>query len=259
LKNIFEARSITKDFHIEGLFGGKKRVVRALDNVSVCMEAGSVMAVVGESGSGKTTFGRCAAGLEIQDSGIILFEGKPVDFKDRETRRKIQYIFQDTYGSLNPRIRAGAAVMEAISHCFGISGKELEAEAFKCLFDVGLSEREFYKYPHELSGGQRQRIVIARALAVKPELLIADEPVSSLDVSVQAQILSLFLGLNRKGISIIFITHDLRIVRALADNVTVFKNGKIVESGPVASVYNRPKDPYSALLISSVPGTGKKR
>jgi ABC-type oligopeptide transport system ATPase subunit len=255
MKNIIEVKGLKKYFKTEHLFYGKNEIVKAVDGVSFEHEAGKILAIVGESGSGKTTVARCIAGLLEQDAGEILFEEKSIDFGDRETRRKIQYIFQDTYSSLNPRIKTGKALEEPIEFHFKITGKELKNEAIKCLEDVGLSSAVLEKYPHELSGGQRQRVVIARALAMKPELLIADEPVSSLDVSVQAQILKLFLLLNNRGISMIFITHDLRIVKNLADGIIIMQDGKIVEQGDVGKIYKKPSTDYTKLLLSSIPNS----
>jgi ABC-type oligopeptide transport system ATPase subunit len=253
---MFEVRNLKKVFKTEDIFSGAKRSVTAVDGVSFSLEKGRILAIVGESGSGKTTIARCAAGLETPDSGDILFCGKPARFKDRETRRKIQYIFQDTLGSLNPRMKVLETVAEPIRFHFGLMAGELYDEALKHLSMVGLSENITSKYPHELSGGQRQRVVIARALSMKPELLIADEPVSSLDVSVQAQVLSLFQELNEKeGISIVFITHDLRIVKSLAHNMLVLHNGKAEEYGPVDEIYAVPKSDYTLKLLSSIPGS----
>jgi peptide/nickel transport system ATP-binding protein len=258
LKNIIEVKGLVKYFKTEHLFYGKNEIVKAVDDVSFEHEAGKILAIVGESGSGKTTVARCLSGLLEQDSGRIMFEEKVIDFRNKETRRKIQYIFQDTYSSLNPRIRIGEALEEPIKFHFRAPEKELKEEVIKCLDDVGLSETVVEKYPHELSGGQRQRVVIARALAMKPEVLIADEPVSSLDVSVQAQILKLFLELNNKGISIIFITHDLRIVKTLSDDIIIMQNGKIAERGVVEKIYKAPSTEYTKLLLSSIPNSPYK-
>ncbi|HDQ26160.1 MAG TPA: ABC transporter ATP-binding protein, partial [bacterium] len=206
------------------------------------------------SGSGKTTAARCVAGLEAPDEGRILIAGEEADFTAKAKRRKVQYIFQDTYGSLNPRMRIGRIIREPIWFHFGLAGEALENEARKILGLVGLSRAVEDKYPHELSGGQRQRAGIARALAVKPELLIADEPVSSLDVSVQAQILRLLLELNREGLSILLITHDLRVVSGLADYVAVMSGGKIEEQGETAKVFGAPESLYTKALLEAIPG-----
>jgi ABC-type glutathione transport system ATPase component len=183
----------------------------------------------------------------------------PLDFHNPETRRKIQYVFQDTFHALNPRMNISRAIMEPIAFHFGTTGQELIDKADEFLDLVGLPAQVKEKYPHELSGGQRQRVCIARALTVRPDLLIADEPVSSLDVSVQAQILKLFVELNEsRGITILFITHDLRIVKSLADHVIVMSGGKIVENGTVESVYSAPESMYTKLLLSSIPNSPYK-
>lgn len=258
MKNIVEVKGLKKYFKTEHLFYGKNETVKAVDDVSFEHEAGKILAIVGESGSGKTTIARCIAGLETPDSGSVDFEGKAVDFADITTRRKIQYVFQDTYSSLNPRMRIQEILEEPVKFHFKIKGSELKNEIINCLEDVGLAPDISGKYPHELSGGQRQRVVIARALTMKPELLIADEPVSSLDVSVQAQILKLFSEMNGKGISILFITHDLRIVKNLADRVIVLQHGKIVEDGAVEQIYREPSSNYMKLLLSSIPNSPYK-
>jgi peptide/nickel transport system ATP-binding protein len=258
MENIIEVRNLTKYFKTERLFGGAGGTVKAVDGVSFCLEKGRVLAIAGESGSGKTTIARCVAGLETRDSGDIMFENSPLLYDNPATRRRIQYVFQDTYSSLNPRIRIRDAVKEPIAFHFRASGKILDAAAKKCLEQVGLPAALLDSFPHELSGGQRQRVVIARALAMKPDVLIADEPVSSLDVSVQAQILKLFLELNRGGISIIFITHDLRIVKNLADSMIVLKDGRTAEEGPVEKIYAKPESDYTKLLLSSIPDSPYK-
>ncbi len=215
----------------------------------------AIVALVGESGSGKTTLARCVCGLEIPDGGEIIYNNEPLSFDTKEKRGRVQYIFQDTFSSLNPRMKAGNAVAEVIRFHFNKKGKELDSAVFSIFESVGLDALTAGKYPHELSGGQRQRVVIARALATGPALLIADEPVSSLDVSVQAQVLNLLKELNSaRGISILFITHDLRIVRSLAGYVVVMKDGAIVEKGDVETVFTRPREAYTRLLLDSLPG-----
>jgi len=259
MEKIIEIKDLKKRFKIEHVFTEEKETVKAVDGVSFALEKGKVLALVGESGSGKTTIARCICGLETPDSGEILFEGRLLDLKNAETRRKIQYIFQDTFSSLNPRMRIKDAIAEPINFHFRLKGNELEAETKKYLDLVGLSESVSAKYPHELSGGQRQRVVTARALTMKPEVLIADEPVSSLDVSIQAQILQLFSKLNKEEkISIIFITHDLRIVKNIADDMLVLNKGKIVEEGEVSKIYKNPENEYTKLLLSSIPDSPYK-
>jgi ABC-type oligopeptide transport system ATPase subunit len=246
---------LKKSFSVQPLSREKKRVVIAVDGVSFDIPSGKIAALVGESGSGKTTIARCICGLETPDSGEILYNGTPLVFDTKQKRRQVQYIFQDTFSSLNPRMKAGDIIGEPLVFHFNFKGGALEEEKLSLLGSVGLSGAVLDKFPHELSGGQRQRVVIARALSMRPELLLADEPVSSLDVSVQAQVLSLLKELNEaRGISILFITHDLRVVKSLAHDVVVLKEGKIVEKGEVKDVFLRPVQDYTKLLLSSVPG-----
>ncbi|HPD18609.1 MAG: ABC transporter ATP-binding protein [Candidatus Goldbacteria bacterium] len=242
---------LKKIFKVEKMFEETRQIIAAVDNVSFEVNAGKVAAIAGESGSGKTTLARCIAGLEDYE-GEITFKGKRINFKDRETRRQVQYIFQDTYDSLNPRMNIKDIMAEPLSFHYGLKGGKLVNEIIKCLKDVGLKENVLNKYPYELSGGQRQRIVIARALTMKPELIIADEPVSSLDVSIQSQILKLFYDFNKNGMTIIFITHDLRIVKLIADEIMVMKQGKIVERGEVNDVYNKPETEYTKRLLEAI-------
>jgi len=255
MKELLVIKNLKKYFLIENVFSGKKDIVKAVDDVTFCVEKEKIVALVGESGSGKTTVARCIAGLETKDTGEILYEGKELSFDTKEKRRKIQYIFQDSMGSLNPRMRVKDVIEEPLKFHFDLKGEELKNKVNEYLYSVGLNENFKEKFPHELSGGQRQRIVIARALTMQPSLLIADEPVSNLDVSIQAQILKLFLDLNKKEkLTILFITHDLRIVKNLADYVIVMKKGKIVEMGEVESVFSKPKSEYTKVLLSSIPG-----
>jgi len=255
MKELLVIKNLKKYFLIENMFSGKKDIVKAVDDVTFCVEKEKIVALVGESGSGKTTVARCIAGLETKDTGEILYEGKELSFDTKEKRRKIQYIFQDSMGSLNPRMRVKDVIEEPLKFHFDLKGEELRNKVNEYLYSVGLNENFKEKFPHELSGGQRQRIVIARALTMQPSLLIADEPVSNLDVSIQAQILKLFLDLNKKEkLTILFITHDLRIVKNLADYVIVMKKGKIVEMGEVESVFSKPKSEYTKVLLSSIPG-----
>jgi len=248
--------SLKKSFVTEASVAGGRKIVAAVDDVSFEVADAGITALVGESGSGKTTIARCVAGLERPDSGEIIYNNEPLVFDAKEKRRRVQYIFQDTFSSLNPRMKAGEAVAEPIRFHFNRKGGELRTAMFSTLESVGLPASIAEKYPHELSGGQRQRVVIARALALQPALLLADEPVSSLDVSVQAQVLSLLKELNEKqGISILFITHDLRIVKSLAHDVVVLKDGKVVEKGEVNAVFSSPRMEYTRLLLSSIPGS----
>ena len=193
---ILRAEKINKHFMAEGIFGAARYKVNALVDASVEVKKGEILALVGESGSGKTTLARIIAGLEKQDSGTVLLDGKIPNYKKPDERRKVQYVFQDTYHSLNPRMTIRHVLAEPLKVHFGLKKDELNEKITNMLQSVGLGADVTEKYPHELSGGQRQRVGIARALSVNPELLIADEPVSSLDVSVQAQILKLLSDLN---------------------------------------------------------------
>jgi ABC-type oligopeptide transport system ATPase subunit len=252
---LLKISGLKKSFIAESPFAVSKKKVMAVAGVDFEIPDAAIVALVGESGSGKTTLARCVCGLEIPDGGEIIYNNEPLSFDTKEKRGRVQYIFQDTFSSLNPRMKAGNAVAEVIRFHFNKKGKELDSAVFSIFESVGLDALTAGKYPHELSGGQRQRVVIARALATGPALLIADEPVSSLDVSVQAQVLNLLKELNSaRGISILFITHDLRIVRSLAGYVVVMKDGAIVEKGDVETVFTRPREAYTRLLLDSLPG-----
>jgi len=247
-------------------FSYKKDIIRAVDGVSFELEKGSTLGVVGESGSGKSTLARCLLLLDKPDSGEIQFRGRDLlglSGKELKTlRRDMQIIFQDPYSSLNPRrkvcdIMAEPLLFHGVAEKSDVRGKVLDV-----LTNVGLGEDFLSKFPHEMSGGQRQRVAIGRALATGPELVIADEPVSSLDVSIQAQIVNLFIDIRQKfGISMIFVSHDLNIVRFLSDNIIVMYGGKVVETGTRDEVFYRPLHPYTKMLINSIKGeycsTGK--
>ncbi len=244
-----------------GLFWGKEQVVRAVDGVSFSLAPAEVLALVGESGCGKSTLALTLMGLEKPTEGDILFEGKSIRDLDaaglKALRRKIQMVFQDPYESLNPTQTVEEIIREPLHvHRLG-GGAEEQAERVRlALEDVGLVPAENYlkRYPHELSGGQRQRVVIAGALVLEPHVLLADEPVSMLDVSIRAEILHLLRELERKrGISVIFITHDLGTVAYFADRVAVMYLGRIVEIGPTLEVLQHPLHPYTRALLSVVP------
>jgi oligopeptide/dipeptide ABC transporter ATP-binding protein len=244
-----------------GLFSGHEQVVRAVDGVSFCLAPSEVLALVGESGCGKSTLALTLMGLEKPTEGDILFEGRSIKGLDaagyKALRRKIQMIFQDPYESLNPTQTIEEIIREPLRvHALGGSVSEQTERVHQALEDVGLVPAENYlrRYPHELSGGQRQRVVIAGALVLEPHVLLADEPVSMLDVSIRAEILHLLLELERKrGISVIFITHDLGTVAYFADRVAVMYLGRIVEIGPTLEVLQNPKHPYTKALLSVVP------
>ena len=238
--------------------------VRAVDGVSFTLGRGRTLGLVGESGCGKSTLGRCVLRLHDADRGEVRFDG--VDLMGlTETglapyRKRMQVVFQDPYASLNPRQRVDRTLHEVLQvHAIGTPG-DRHRRVEELLVQVGLSPADGRKYPGEFSGGQRQRIGIARALAVEPELLIADEPLSALDVSIQAQILQLLLDLRASlGLTMIFISHDLRVVRYLSDEVAVMYLGRIVERAPTAELFARPRHPYTMALLSAVPEVGGVR
>jgi len=255
---ILEVKSLNKTFFLkEGLFG--KRAVPAVKNVSFQLPKGKTLGLVGESGSGKTTVGLTLMRLHDATSGEVLFEGKDLlSLTEREMmayRRRIQIIFQNPYASLNPRMTVGQILVEPMKiHSIGKDEGERVEMAFALLKRVGLSEQSFYKYPHEFSGGQRQRIAIARCLTMKPDVLICDESVSALDVSVQAQVLNLLQDLQDEyGLSYIFISHDLAVVKYISDRVMVMSDGNIVEMADSDEIYRHPREEYTRKLLSSIP------
>ncbi|MES2502401.1 MAG: ATP-binding cassette domain-containing protein [Pseudomonadota bacterium] len=257
---ILQANHLVKTYtQSSGRFGFGSAQIKALDDVSLSLKAGSTLAVVGESGSGKSTLARCLLQLHPFDSGEVLFEGKDLAKLDasslRSMRKNLQMVFQDPFASLNPRMRVGEIVGEGLLiHGLG-SVSEQKSKVRQMLERVGLSASDALKYPHQFSGGQRQRIGIARALVLQPKVVVCDEPVSALDVSVQAQILLLLKELQREmQLSYIFISHDLRVVRHIADEMVVMHKGKIVEQGKVVDIYNAPQQAYTQQLLSAIPG-----
>jgi ABC-type glutathione transport system ATPase component len=248
---------VRKTFGARGLFGSGTRTV-ALDDVSLTVARGEVLALVGESGSGKSTLGRIATRLETPDAGQIIVGG--VDFGAlsgaalRRARRRVQMVFQDPYASLDPRATVGASVAEPMIVHGLARGAAARAAAAALLRRVGLDGDAADRTPDAFSGGQRQRIAIARALAAEPEVIVADEPTSALDVSIQAQVLALLDGLRReRGLGMLFITHDLAVVRRIADRVAVMRRGRIVEMGPASAVLDGARHPYTRALIAAAP------
>jgi oligopeptide transport system ATP-binding protein len=257
---LLEVDRLVKDFPIGGgFFRRPAGALRAVDRVSFSIRRGETLGLVGESGCGKTTTGRCILQLERPTSGRIVFEGVELgslpEDQLRKVRRRMQVIFQDPYASLNPRMTVGQILAEPIKVHRIITDKTARAARVReLLTQVGLSPQHARRYPHQLSGGQRQRVGIARALAMEPSLIICDEPVSALDVSIQAQIVNLLEDLQaRLGLTYLFIAHDLSVVRHISDRVVVMYLGKIVEVADRKSVYENPVHPYTRALLSAVP------
>ena len=254
---LLEVRNLTKDFTRKGLFGPKS-VVRAVDNVTFDVAEGETFGLVGESGSGKTTTGRCILRLIEPTSGSVHFRGEDIlalsKSRMRQVRRDMQIVFQDPYSSLNPRMRAGTIVGEPLAvHRIG-TRTERQARVRELFELVGLDSSQVAHYPHQFSGGQRQRIGLARALALNPSLLIADEPVSALDVSVQAQIINLLMDLQQRlKLTYVFIAHDLRLVEHICSRVAVMYLGRIVEMGRTECIFASPAHPYTRALLSAIP------
>ncbi len=259
MTSLLEVRGLKKYFPIRaGWFGGTPRMVRAVDGVSFQIAPGEVLGLVGESGCGKTTVGRTVLRLLAPTEGSIRFEGEEIaalpDRALRPLRRKMQMIFQDPYASLNPRMRIADIVGEPLRIHRLAARARVEERVVALLEQVGLGREDLARYPHEFSGGQRQRVGIARALAVSPLLLIADEPLSALDVSIQAQVLNLLQDLReRHRLAFLFISHDLHLVRYFSDRVAVMYLGEIVEEAPVEALFTAPRHPYTEALLSAVP------
>jgi len=257
-KPLLEVKGLTKHFTSkQGLFG-KEKVVRAVDGVSLSVYPGETVSIVGESGCGKSTTGRCILRLIEPTDGEIWFEGENIRNLDgaelRRARRDMQLVFQDPFASLNPRKTIGQILEDPlIVHGIG-SAAERRKQVEEMIGIVGLSKQQLNRFPHEFSGGQRQRIGIARALILRPKLIIADEPVSALDVSIQAQILNLMQDLQKEfKLTYLFISHDLSVVRHISDRVAVMYLGKVVEVADKKSLYEKPTHPYTQALLSAVP------
>ncbi|WP_413628006.1 ATP-binding cassette domain-containing protein [Fructilactobacillus vespulae] len=243
-----------------GFFNGVVDNVHAVDGVSFEIEPGESFGLVGESGSGKSTTGRAIIGLEDVTSGSITFEGKDVTAKKSRSSvdydRFVQMIFQDSFSSLNPRKRIESIIAEPLKNFEKLDASQEKVRVLELMKIVGLSPDSLYKYPHQFSGGQRQRIGIARAVATNPKLIIADEPVSALDLSVQAQVLNFMKKIQQKlGVSYLFISHDLGVVRHMCDRIAIMNNGQVVEIGSRDDIYNHPKHIYTKRLLAAIPDT----
>ncbi|ANG96345.1 dipeptide ABC transporter ATP-binding protein [Brucella pseudogrignonensis] len=255
---VLEARDIKRDYHVGGGLFGKPKVVHAVKGVSFKLEKGKTLAIVGESGCGKSTLARILTMIDPQTSGDLMIGGKDVniarDGLTAEMRQKVQIVFQNPYGSLNPRQKIGDVLAEPLLLNTNMSAKERREKSMEMLLKVGLGKEHFNRYPHMFSGGQRQRIAIARALMLNPKLLILDEPVSALDLSVQAQVLNILADLQEEfGLTYVFISHDLSVVRYIADDVMVMYFGEVVEYGSRDDVFNNPQHDYTKKLFAATP------
>jgi dipeptide transport system ATP-binding protein len=255
---VLEARGLSRDYPVaQGLFR-RKATLKALQNVSFSLGAGRTLAVVGESGSGKSTLARLLTLIETPTRGELLIEGEDVAKagaeRRRALRRDVQIVFQNPYGSLNPRQKIGRALEEPLLVNTKLSGAARREAALAMMGDVGLRPEFYHRYPHMFSGGQRQRIAIARALMLRPKILVLDEPVSALDISIRAQVLNLIAELQETlGLAYVFVSHDLSVVRHIADEVMVIYLGAVVEMGTKAALFEAPQHPYTRALMAATP------
>ncbi len=258
MSNLFEIKNLKKHYEVKkGLFT-KPTIIKAVNDISFNVEKGEVHSIVGESGCGKSTTAKLLMTIEEPTEGEIFFEGKDITkFSSeelKEYRKKVQIIFQDPYSSLNPRWKVGKIIAEPLKLNTNLSAKEIKKEVLSIMKKVGLQEDWYERYPHQFSGGQRQRIGIARALILKPEVIICDEPVSALDVSIQAQVLNLLLDLQKEfNLTYIFISHDLGVVEHISDRITVMYFGDIVESNDVEGLFANPQHEYTKTLLNAIP------
>ena len=255
---VLQAKDIVRDYHMSGGVFGKARTVHAVKGVSFAVEKGKTLAIVGESGCGKSTLARIITMIDAPTAGELFIDGNKVDLaRDEltpEMRRKVQIVFQNPYGSLNPRQKIGDVLGEPLLINTNVPADERRERAMKMLLKVGLEEKHFNRYPHMFSGGQRQRIAIARALMLNPSLLVLDEPVSALDLSVQAQVLNLLADLQDEfQLTYVFISHDLSVVRYIADEVMVMYFGEAVEYGSRDAVFSDPQHSYTKTLFAATP------
>ena len=253
---IVAGRNLSRLYQVGGGVFGKEAVVRALQDASFELHPGRTLAVVGESGCGKSTLARVVTLIEPPTGGDLLINGKPAGADSREARRTVQIVFQNPYGSLNPRHKVGYILEEPLKLNTDLSAAARREKALATMELVGLRPEQYNRYPHMFSGGQRQRIAIARALMLEPKVLVLDEPVSALDLSIQAQVLNLLAKLQAElGLAYMFISHDLSVVRHIADEIMVMYLGRVVEAGDAKTVFADPKHPYTAALMSATPST----
>jgi dipeptide transport system ATP-binding protein len=255
---LMEARDVRRHYQIGGGLFGKKALVRAVDGVSFTLGEGKTLAIVGESGCGKSTLARVATLLETPTEGELMIDGKPTmgagSSALRQLRLSVQMVFQNPYGSLNPRKTVGSILEEPLAINDRGNAAERQETARAMMAKVGLRQDHYGRYPHMFSGGQRQRIAIARALMLRPRVVVADEPVSALDVSIQAQVLNLMMDLQEEfRLAYLFISHDLSVVRHIADEVMVMYLGRPVEHGPKATIFSHPRHPYTRILLAATP------
>lgn len=266
-QNLLEVNNLKKYFPVgsQGLFSKQKQVVKALDGISFTLRKGETLGIVGESGCGKSTMGRAILRLHEPSGGSVLFQGEEITSLSkrqlREKRKELQIIFQDPFGSLNQRMTVGSMLSEIVKTHEIVPKSEVINYVNNVLIDVGLSHTHFHRFPHEFSGGQRQRVSIARALCVNPKLIVCDEAVSALDVSVQSQILNLLQRLKKEhDLTYLFISHDLSVVKHISDRVAVMYLGRMVELADKNELYKNPQHPYSKALLSAIPSVkGEKK
>ncbi len=257
--NLLEVRNLKKAFSVSpGPLGGRHLKLRAVNNISFDLKQGETLGLVGESGCGKSTTGKLILRLLEADGGQVLFGGQDILQLSRKQirplRRQMQMIFQDPYSSLNPRMRVGEIISEPLKIHGLAQGGDIRPEVLRLLDTVGLTKEHYNRYPHEFSGGQRQRLGIARALAVRPSLIVADEPVSALDLSIQAQVVNLLQDIQQEfGLTYLFIAHDLSVIEHISDRVAVMYLGQIVELAKAEELYRAPRHPYTEALLNSVP------
>ncbi|MBL0687591.1 MAG: ATP-binding cassette domain-containing protein [Sulfurospirillum sp.] len=258
MSNLFKIKNLKRYYEINRGLLKKPTIIKAVNNIDFTINKGEVFSIVGESGCGKSTIAKLLMTIEKPTGGEILFEGKDVTkFNNQELkeyRKRVQIIFQDPYSSLNPRWKVGTIIAEPLKLNSNLTSKEIKTEVLSIMKKVGLQEDWYGRYPHQFSGGQRQRIGIARALILKPEVIICDEPVSALDVSIQAQVLNLLLDLQKEfNLTYVFISHDLGVVEHISDRITIVYFGEIVESNNVDKIFSNPQHNYTKTLLNAIP------